>query len=63
MNIRGEREPWDTPCVGQCPRFGDDCRGCGRTAREIENWNQLSRDERAEINRRLARDLLAIQER
>lgn len=53
MNIRGEKDPWDTPCIGHCPRFGDDCLGCGRTAREIEIWNQLSREERSKINERL----------
>lgn len=58
MNIKGERNPWDTPCVGVCSasNLGDKvCRGCGRTQEEIDNWNTYTPEQKIEINQR-ARD-------
>lgn len=56
MNIRGEKDPWDTPCNGQCPIFGDDCHNCGRTAKERELWGLMSREERTKVNERLKKN-------
>ena len=52
----GERGITTTPCVGICTttNCGDDvCRGCGRTAHQVINWNQYSDAEKATINRLL----------
>jgi predicted Fe-S protein YdhL (DUF1289 family) len=45
-----------SPCIGVCeyaPLQEDDieriCRGCGRTAEEIEEWIRASEDRRKEI--------------
>tara|TARA_A100001015_G_scaffold146759_1_gene162671 strand:- start:5396 stop:5854 length:459 start_codon:yes stop_codon:yes gene_type:complete len=49
------RNKISTPCVGVCSTiYGDDiCRGCHRTFEEIIKWNNLSDNEKLEINQRL----------
>lgn len=56
MKISGERDPWDTPCEGSCPIFGDDCRTCGRTAEEIRLWNSLTREQKQKVNERINKE-------
>jgi predicted Fe-S protein YdhL (DUF1289 family) len=56
MNVSGERDLTDSPCIGICSttNVGDDvCRGCGRTAEEVIHWNQLTDLEKIAINKRL----------
>ena len=56
MNIFGEKDLTDSPCVGICSAtaLGDDiCVGCGRTFDEVRLWNTLSDDEKKAINLRL----------
>jgi predicted Fe-S protein YdhL (DUF1289 family) len=56
MNIKGERDMTDSPCVGICSttNVGDDiCRGCGRTAVEVIDWNGYTDQEKIAINKRL----------
>ena len=56
MNISGERDLTDSPCVGICSTtaLGDEiCIGCGRTFEEVYRWNILSDEEKMAINRRL----------
>ena len=56
MNIRGEKELTDSPCVGICSAtaLGDDvCIGCGRTFEEVRLWNTFSDEDKIAINRRL----------
>lgn len=56
MNIFGEKDLTDSPCVGICSAtaLGDDiCVGCGRTFDEVRLWNTLSDDEKKTINLRL----------
>jgi len=52
VNINGDREPWDSPCIGTCSTTVGDiqCRGCGRTVEEIRDWSSLSQSERERIN-------------
>ena len=47
-----------TPCSGMCTAtaLGDPiCRGCGRTAEEVRDWNQYTDERKLEIMARLAR--------
>lgn len=56
MNILGECDLIDSPCIGICSStaLGDEiCIGCGRTFEEVCRWNMLSDEERIAINRRL----------
>lgn len=56
MNIFGEKDLTDSPCVGICSAtaLGDDiCVGCGRTFDEVRLWNTFSDDEKKAINLRL----------
>ncbi len=60
MNIRGEKNQTDSPCVGICSAtaLGDDvCMGCGRTFDEVRLWNTLSDEEKIAINQRLQSSL------
>jgi len=54
MNINGDKQPWDTPCIGICSTTTGDltCRGCGRTVMEIRDWPIMTNDEKIQINRR-----------
>lgn len=59
MNIFGECNLIDSPCVGICSAtaLGDEiCIGCGRTFEEVYQWNILSDAERIAINRRLQKE-------
>jgi hypothetical protein len=56
MNIFGEKDLTDSPCVGICSstNLGDEiCIGCKRTAQEVIDWNTYSDQQKIEINRRL----------
>ena len=52
MNISGDKQPWDTPCIGVCSlSLGDSiCKGCGRTEQEHASWGSLTRSERVSVN-------------
>jgi predicted Fe-S protein YdhL (DUF1289 family) len=55
MNIRGEKDLTDSPCIGICSTtYGDDfCMGCGRSFDEVNNWNKMNDAEKIVINQRL----------
>lgn len=56
MDISGEKNLTDSPCVGVCSAtaLGDAiCIGCGRTFEEVRLWNTYSDQEKVAINRRL----------
>ena len=56
MNVAGDRDLTDSPCVGICSAtaLGDAvCIGCGRTFDEVRLWNTFTDEEKAAINRRL----------
>lgn len=56
MNVAGQWELTDSPCIGVCSAtaLGDAvCIGCGRTFDEVILWNTLSDDEKRAINSRL----------
>ena len=55
----------DCPCVGicSCTQWGDDrCRGCGRTATEVRDWNTFSKIEKKIINLRNASENYGIRQ-
>lgn len=55
----------DCPCVGicSCTQWGDDrCKGCGRTATEVRDWNTFSKIERKIINLRNASENYGIRQ-
>lgn len=58
MNIKGEKQPTDSPCIGVCSTtYGDEiCMGCGRTFEEVHRWNELSDKEKIQINQRLKKN-------
>jgi predicted Fe-S protein YdhL (DUF1289 family) len=56
MDISGNKNLADTPCIGICSAtaLGDAiCVGCGRTFDEVIQWNTLSDEKKVEINTRL----------
>jgi uncharacterized protein len=55
MNIKGEKKPDDSPCIGVCSTtYGDDvCLGCKRTFDEVHQWNQMTKEQKIAINHRL----------
>ena len=56
MNINGEKDFSDSPCVGVCSAtaLGDEiCFGCGRTFDEVRLWNTFTDAEKVTINQRL----------
>lgn len=57
MSVLGTRkQPWSTPCVGVCTAtaLGDPiCKGCGRTAEEVRDWNKYPPERKQAINERL----------
>lgn len=56
MDIHGNRDLTDSPCIGICSAtaLGDDiCMGCGRTFDEVRLWNTYTDEEKEVINRRL----------
>ncbi|QSM00585.1 DUF1289 domain-containing protein [Oceanospirillum phage vB_OliS_GJ44] len=40
-----------TPCIGRCTcTLGDDvCKGCGRTADQVRDWNRYSDSEKIKV--------------
>ena len=55
----------DCPCVGicSCTQWGDDrCKGCGRTATEVRDWNTFSKTEKKIINLRNAAENYSIRQ-
>ena len=61
MKVSGERDLTDSPCIGICSttNVGDDvCRGCGRTAMEVIEWNSYTDQKKIEINERLSSEYL-----
>ncbi len=57
MNVAGQSNLTDSPCLGICSAtaLGDAvCIGCGRTFEEVNLWNTLSDEEKIAINTRLA---------
>ena len=61
MNVSGEKNVTDSPCIGVCSAtaLGDAvCRGCGRTFEEVHAWNTLSDEEKIAINARLLRQFM-----
>ena len=59
MNINGEKDLTDTPCVGICSAsaLGDEiCVGCGRTFDEVRLWNTYTDEQKISINKRLQLD-------
>jgi predicted Fe-S protein YdhL (DUF1289 family) len=66
MNVLGERDLTDSPCVGICSttNVGDAvCLGCQRTAEEVIEWNTYPDSKKIEINLRLQTLTLAPKER
>ena len=56
MDIKGNLDLTDSPCVGICSAtaLGDAiCLGCGRTFDEVIQWNTLTDEEKITVNRRL----------
>lgn len=56
MDIRGQRNLTDTPCIGICSAtaLGDAiCVGCGRTFEEVIEWNTYTDEQKTLINQRL----------
>lgn len=56
MKVNGERDETDSPCIGICSttNLGDEiCLGCGRTAKEVIDWNALPTEQKVAINKRL----------
>lgn len=31
-----------SPCIGVCKLVGNNCIGCGRTSKEIQNWSKYN---------------------
>jgi uncharacterized protein len=56
MDIKGNKNLMDSPCVGICSAtaLGDDvCIGCGRSFDEVRLWNTYTDQEKMTINARL----------
>jgi hypothetical protein len=56
VDIKGNRNLTDSPCVGICSAtaLGDEiCIGCYRTFDEVRLWNTLTDEEKIAINKRL----------
>lgn len=56
MDISGNRDLTDSPCIGICSAtaLGDAiCVGCYRTFDEVRLWNTLTDEEKTAINLRL----------
>jgi predicted Fe-S protein YdhL (DUF1289 family) len=44
----------DSPCIGVCSTLFDaTCKGCGRTALEVETWVQMTEEEKRVVWARL----------
>ena len=56
MNINGDKDLTDSPCIGICSAtaLGDEiCIGCGRTFDEVRLWNTFTNEQKTAINLRL----------
>ena len=56
MDINGNKDSTDSPCVGICSAtaLGDEvCLGCGRTFDEVRLWNTFTDTQKVSINQRL----------
>ncbi len=63
MDISGKRNLTDTPCVGICSAtaLGDEiCVGCGRTFREVIDWNTYTDEKKISINKRLLENNIEV---
>jgi predicted Fe-S protein YdhL (DUF1289 family) len=63
MKVSGERDLTDSPCIGICSstNLGDAvCRGCGRTDKEVMEWNTYPDSKKIEINLRLLNEKAEI---
>lgn len=59
MSVLGTKTIYSSPCVGICTAtaLGDEvCKGCGRTAMEVRDWNGLTKEQKKEINERLLKE-------
>ncbi len=57
MSVLGKRTIYSSPCVGICSAtaLGDSiCKGCGRTAEEVRDWNGYDHSLKERINKRLS---------
>ena len=55
----------DSPCIGNCTvtQWGDlRCKGCGRTASEVRDWDLLQNTEKKLINIRNAQEGFKIRQ-
>ena len=57
--LMGKKRLDSSPCIGICSTtYGDTiCRGCGRTAEEVRDWNTYSIDRRRMINVRIMKSV------
>jgi uncharacterized protein len=55
MDIFGQKNNTDSPCIGICSTsIGDEvCVGCGRRSEEVIRWNTMTDLEKRQINQRL----------
>lgn len=56
MDIAGNKNLTDSPCVGICSAtaLGDAiCLGCGRSFQEVIEWNSYTDEQKIAINQRL----------
>lgn len=62
MDIRGNKSDTDSPCEGECTitRGGAQCLKCKRTRKEVDHWNELSDDQKREINEDLKTRTLSV---
>ena len=63
MDVFGQKNNTDSPCIGICSTsIGDEiCIGCGRAADEVIRWNTMADAEKREINLRLLKMRQAAQ--
>lgn len=61
MDIAGNKNLTDSPCVGICSAtsLGDAvCIGCGRTFQEVIDWNGYTDEQKIAINQRLQKQTI-----
>ena len=47
----------ESPCIGVCSLKDGVCQGCYRYAKEVENWDNFTNEEKQEIINRINHDL------
>lgn len=47
------RKTITSPCIGQCRLYDDECTGCYRTKEEIENWRNMTDEEKEAVVERV----------